>query len=77
MGKKEKEEQARKKIPKKKLDIVKECNGFFAFNTDQFKKGYDNLVNEGIVNKGDKVIHVGMGMYIPKDKKELFLKHFK
>jgi hypothetical protein len=73
----EEQEKAMSKIPKKKLGIVEQCNAFFAFNNEQFKTGYAKLVEEGIVNDGDKVIHVGMGMYIPSDKKELFLKHFK
>jgi hypothetical protein len=74
---KEKEEAARAKIPKKKLDIVEQCNAFFAFNSDQFKEGYNGLISKGIVEQGEKVIHVGMGMYIPLSKKELYLKHFK
>ena len=74
---KEKEEAVRAKIPKKKLDIVEQCNAFFAFNSDQFKEGYNKLVSNGIVEQGEKVIHVGMGMYIPSCNKELYLKHFK
>jgi hypothetical protein len=73
----EQKQKAIDKTPKKKLDIVKQCNAFFAFNTEQFKEGYAGLIEQGLINEGDKVIHVGMGCYIPSDKKDLFLKHFK
>jgi len=73
----EKRKEAENKLPKKKLDIVKECNGFFAFNMEQFREGYDRLKADGIVEEGEKVIHVGVGLYIPKANKDLFLKLYK
>jgi len=69
----EKEALAKSKLPKKQLDLVEKCNGFFAFNTDQLKEGFDNLVKSGIVQEGEKVLHVGKGLYIPQSSKELYL----
>lgn len=54
----------------KKQDIIDRHNGFFAFNNDQFREGYDKL-------KADGVVHVGYGLYIPKTKVESFLKEYK
>ena len=62
---------------KKKQDIIQKHNGFFAFNNDQFREGYSNLKTDGIVQDGDKVVHVGMGLYIPKINVESFLKDYK
>lgn len=73
----EKKAEALSKIPKKKMDIVEQCNAFFAFNSEQFKQGYDKLVDNNLIEQDEKVIHVGMGMYIPSSKKELYLQHFK
>ena len=61
----------------KKQDIIDRYNGFFAFNNDQFREGYDKLRADGVVEDGDKVVHVGMGLYIPKTKVESFLKEYK
>ena len=61
----------------KKQDIIDRYNGFFAFNNDQFREGYDKLRADGVVEDGDKVVHVGMGLYIPKTKVESFLKDYK
>jgi hypothetical protein len=58
---------------KKKQDIIQKHNGFFAFNNEQFREGYDNLREKGIVEEGDKVCHVGHGLYIPKKNVEQFL----
>ena len=70
---KEKELEAKSKLPKKQLDIVDKCNGFFAFNTDQLKEGFNNLLKSGIIQEGEKVLHVGKGLYIPSSSKELYL----
>ena len=74
---KEKELEAKSKLPKKQLDIVEKCNGFFAFNSDQLKEVFNNLVKVGIIQEGEKVLHVGKGLYIPSSSKELYLSHSK
>lgn len=74
---KEKELEAKSKLPKKQLDIVDKCNGFFAFNSDQLKEGFNNLVKVGIIQEGEKVLHVGKGLYIPSSSKELYLRYSK
>ena len=61
----------------KKQDIIDRHNGFFAFNNDQFREGYDKLKADGVVEDGEKVVHVGYGLYIPKTKVESFLKEYK
>jgi len=61
----------------KKQDIIDRYNGFFAFNNDQFREGYDKLKADGVVEDGEKVVHVGYGLYIPKTKVESFLKDYK
>ena len=77
--KNEKQEAAKAKATKttKKQDIITKHHGFFAFNNDQFREGYDKLRADGVVEDGDKVVHVGMGLYIPKTKVESFLKEYK
>lgn len=69
----EKELEAKSKLPKKQVGIVEKCNGFFAFNVDQLKEGFANLIKLGLVQEGEKVVHVGKGLYIPKCSKELYL----
>ena len=61
----------------KKQDIIDRHNGFFAFNNDQFREGYDKLKADGVVEDGEKVVHVGYGLYIPKTKVESFLNEYK
>ena len=77
--KKEKQEATKAKATKttKKQDIIERHNGFFSFNNDQFWAGYDNLKANGILEDDEKVVHVGMGLYIPKTKVESFLKEYK
>ena len=77
--KNEKQEAAKAKATKttKKQDIIERHNGFFSFNNDQFRAGYDNLKANGILEDDEKVVHVGMGLYIPKTKVESFLKEYK
>jgi len=57
----------------KQRDIVERNNGFFSFNNDQFYEGYNKLKASGIVQEGEKVVHVGMGLYIPKVNVDGFL----
>lgn len=75
----EKKEEAEKKAAKsnRKQQIIKEHFGFFAFNVEQFKESYNQLKEDGIVQEGEKVTHVGAGLYIPKTYLESFLKVFK
>ena len=36
---------------------------FFAFSTEQFKEGYNNLVKRGLIKDGEKVCGFGAGAY--------------
>lgn len=74
---KEKKEQAENKLPKRKTDIVERHHGFFSFNKEQFMEGYNKLREAGIVEEGEKVVHVGAGLYIPKSKIESFTAEYK
>lgn len=71
----EKKQQAEAKLEKssKKSDIVEKHSGFFAFNTEQFKEGYAKLVADGKIEDGQKAVHVGMGLYIPKQNVDAFI----
>jgi len=71
---KEKEEASKSKIPKKIINVIEQCNGFFAFNNEQFKAGYGKLLSEGIINEGDKVFKACEGLWMPVSNKELFIK---
>lgn len=62
---------------KKKQDIIERHNGFFAFNNEQFMEGYNNLKTNGIVLDGEKVVHVGVGLYIPKKNVQSFITEYK
>lgn len=76
---KEQKEKAEAKTLKteKHRDIVERNNGFFSFNNDQFFEGYNKLKADGIVQEGEKVVHVGMGLYIPKTNVDGFLAEWK
>lgn len=75
----EKKEAAENKASKskEKSDIIERHNGFFAFNNDQFHAGYNNLKEIGILGNDEKVVHFGMGLYIPKSKIDSFLIEYK
>lgn len=75
----EKKAEAEAKAAKntKKNDIVKKHNGFFAFNNEQFMEGYNNLKAKGIILEGEKVVHVGYGLYIPKKNVDSFIEAYK
>lgn len=73
----EKLEKTEAKLSNKKTDIVAKHNGFFAFNSEQFRESYAKLVSDGIITDGDKVCHVGAGSYIPKTNVESFVKEYK
>ena len=61
----------------KKENIIKEHFGFFAFNTDQFKTAIEKIRESGGLQEGEKVVHFGRGLYIPKNKVESFLTQYK
>lgn len=60
-----------------KHDIIKRNNGFFAFNHEQFTEAYNKLKTANLIEEGEKVVHVGMGLYIPKNKVDSFIKEYK
>lgn len=64
---KEKQEDAELKAKKSKKtsSIIEDLNGFFAFNSEQFQEGYQKLLKDSILDEGEKVTHVGQGLYIP------------
>lgn len=56
---------------KKSRLLIEKYGGFFAFNTDQFKEGYNNAIEDGHLNQGEKVTHIKAGLYMPsKNVKE-------
>lgn len=71
----EKVNEAKAKVSKseKIQKAIDEHGVFFAFNADQFRKGYQKAVKEGHVLEGEKVIHFGNGMYVPNQHKNKFL----
>lgn len=71
----EKADEAAAKISKskKKADIVAKHNGFFAFNNNQFYEGYNRLIEQGVIEQGDKMVHAVAGLYIPKKNVDSFL----
>lgn len=75
----EKKQKAETKADKSKAksDIIKMNNGFFAFNNDQFRQEYDRLKNCGFIAEGEKVVHVGHGLYIPKSRIDIFMNQYK
>ena len=77
--KNEKQEEAKAKAAKttKKQDIITKYHGFFAFNNDQFREGYDKVKEQCGLQEGDKVCHVGFGLYIPKQYIDSFLTEYK
>lgn len=57
---------------KKKEDIISKYGGFFAFNTEQFKEGYEKIKEAGLIEEGEKVAHIKVGLYVPsKNAKKL------
>lgn len=71
----EKKEQAETKASKnKKLDnLLKKYGGFFAFNNEQFRKGYAIILNSGHLEEGEKVTHIKAGLYVPSKNVEEFI----
>lgn len=72
---KEKKQTAEAKANKsqKQTDIINELGGYFAFNNEQFMEGYKKILDDGIIEQGDKMIHFGQGLYIPLKNKEKYL----
>lgn len=75
----EKKQKAEAKANKSqsKNDIIQKNNGFFAFNNEQFRQEYDTLKNCGMIAEGEKVVHVGLGLYIPKSRIDIFMEEYK
>lgn len=65
--KNEENEAAKAKMSKGgKLDEkIKANGGFFAFNTEQFKAGYNEAIENGFLLEGEKVTNFGHGFYVP------------
>lgn len=76
---KEKQEKAQKQAKKKKgmQQLISETSTFFAFNTDQLKKGIEKAKKDGHLQEGERVVHFGRGMYVPPMHKEKMLNYFK
>ena len=72
---KEREEAAKPKSNKKNA-VIEKYNGFFAFTSETFESEYKKLVDDGVINEGDKIVHIKAGLYIPKQNVESFLKEF-
>lgn len=70
--KKEKAEAEAKKKNKTSA-LIEKVGGFFAFNNDQLKKGYNRILESGHVEKGEKVKHVHHGLYIPSKNVDTYL----
>jgi hypothetical protein len=72
---KEKEEKAEKKAKKdsKLNELINKLGGFYAFNKEQFREGYDKILKAGFVEKGEKVRHIKAGLYLPSKNVDTFL----
>lgn len=70
------EQESKTRKNKSKNYLIEKYYGFFAFNSEQLKKGYDKLCDSGIINSTEKVTHIGQGLYIPSNKKDEFLKEW-
>lgn len=75
----EQKEQAEAKHTKshKKQDAITKHGGFFAFSKEQLIEGYNKARENGHLSEGEKVVHVGQGLYIPKNKIDSFLAEYK
>ena len=57
-------------------DLINRHGGFFAFNNEQFMEGYNKLKSSGMVIEGEKVVHLGHGLYMPKPNVDSFKKEY-
>lgn len=75
----EKNEAAEKKMTKsdRQRKAIEENNGFFAFGSGQLIENYNKLKENGLLEKGEKVVHIKAGLYIPKSKVQSFLNQYK
>ncbi len=53
--------------------LVKQYGGFFAFNNEQLKEGYDRIKEKGHVKQGEKVQQLEHGLFIPSKHVTEFL----
>lgn len=72
----EKQEQAEAKAGKSKKGnaLIEKYGGFFAFNSEQLKKGYETILEAGHVDEGEKVKHVHHGLYMPSKNVDSYIK---
>ena len=47
-------------------EAINNLGGFYAFNDEQFKEGYQGIIDAGHLSQGDKVVHIFGGLYVPK-----------
>lgn len=75
----EKKEAAEAKLSKstKKEGIVEKYFGFFAFNNEQFLEGYNKAKELGHIETDEKVVHVGVGLYVPKKYAKDFISEYR
>ena len=71
-SKKKDVKQATKKSSKN-VDLIKKHGGFFAFNNEQLLKGYNKLLEDGKIEKGEKVTHFKAGLLIPSKNVDNFI----
>ena len=57
----------------KNVDLIKKHWGFFAFNNEQLLKGYNKLLEDGKIEKGEKVTHLKAGLLIPSKNIDNFI----
>jgi len=71
----EKEEEAKAKTGKKKIDLIAKYGGFFFFGSDAeaFKVKYNVILEAGHVEEGEKVQHVKAGLYLPSKNVSSFI----
>ena len=50
--------------------IMSNCGVFWAFSNEQFKEGIKKIEKAKMINKGEKLVSIGMGGFMPKNKNE-------
>lgn len=59
----------KKQKQEKVNSLLNEVQVFWAFSTEQFKEGHDKLT----LQKGDKLVSIGAGGFMPKSKVDAFI----
>lgn len=71
----EEKTQVKKQSKQEKMNmLIKKYGGFFAFNVDQLRDGYEKCKASGHLQKGEKLMHIQHGLYIPSKYKDNFIK---